>query len=455
MRTKHQLAKRDQRGMVLAVALILLVILTVVGIAAMQSGALQERMAVNQVQAHGTFLDSEQRVWDSAACIRAQYWDEAEDELENPRPTKEQVQTDCGPEGSGLREGAKGANVVWTVPDPDDPSKSYYQVSASEDTFSAGAVTPIVLNIRVPGATAGAGFPGFPRLAPYVCFGGKCEITRASGRSSPTADGFNRLSPNFEDSANCGARGNNRPVVDDDADVAVPGLIMPDGTINGTLSEGTDPDATPAPDVSTSEDQDAIINDPAYYGNETLVYTDDAGETTSYGDNYKGYVDRLINSVFDAVSDADGNLQEKVKTGSRQLEGYENGVFIAEEGETITLSSGADAAAGGVIILDGGTLDVTGNQCFAGVVLYRNSGIITSARGTSAFLGTVIGYSGFEDDDDRDDESARVMDPRLNGTPSFYFSDQAILTAEEVVADFEGGQYFEMVGWHLPVRRLQ
>ena len=460
MRTTHQLGETGQRGMVLAVALILLVILTVVGIAAMQSGVLQERMAVNQVQAHGTFLDSEQRVWDSAACIRAQYWDETKDELRADRPTKEQVQSNCGQGGPDLRAGAEGANVVWT-PDPDDPSKSYYEVSAEESTFNTGAVTPIALRIYVPGTTLGEGFPGFPRLSPYVCFGEKCEITRASGRSSPTSDGFNRLSPNFEDNANCGARGSNRPVVDDESDFAVPGLIMPDGEINGSLSEGTDPDATPAPDVITSEDQDAIINDPSYYVNEPLAYTDDAGNTTVFGDDYKGYVDRLIGSVLDTVTNADGTFKTGVKTGSRQLEGYETGVFIAKAGETITLSSGSDAAAGGVIILDGGTLDVTGNQCFAGVVLYRNSGIITSARGTSAFLGTVIGYSGYSESilgDDSlglTDEDARVMDPRLNGTPSFYFSDQAILTAEEVVANFEGGKYFEMLEWHLPVRRLQ
>jgi len=453
MRVQSQITKKTQEGFVLAVALILLVILTVVGIAAMQSGVLQERMAVNQVQAHGSFLDSEQRVWDSAACIRAQYWDEANDKMRADRPTKQQVQGNCGQGGTELRGGAEGASVVWVVPDADDPSKSYYEVSAEEDTFSAGAVTPIVLRIRVPGATPDGGFPGFPRLSPYVCFGENCEMSRAPGRSSPTADGFNRLSPNFEDNANCGARGNNRPVVDDEVELAVPGLVMPEGTIKGNLSEGTDPDATPAADVTTSHDP-AIYDDPSYYDEYPLTYTNEAGETTDFGpEDYKGYVDRLIQSVLERVTNTDGSHKQGVKTGNLELEGYETGVFIAEEGDTITLSSGADAAAGGVIILDGGTLDVTGNQCFAGVVLYRNSGIITSARGTSAFLGTVIGYSGFNDD--RNDETARVMDPRLNGTPSFYFSDQAILTAEEVIADFEGGQYFEMVEWHLPVRRLQ
>ena len=451
MRANSQITKNRQEGFVLAVALILLVILTVVGIAAMQSGVLQERMAVNQVQAHGTFLDSEQRVWDSAACIRAQYWDEAKDELRADRPEKEQVEDNCGKGGTGLRDDAEGARVAWN-PHPSDPSKSYYEVSAEEDTFSAGAVTPIVLNIRVPGATPGEGFPGFPRLSPYVCFGERCEMTRAAGRASPTADGFNRLSPNFEENADCGARGNNRPVVDDQADFAVPGLIMPDGTINGTLSKGTDPDATPAPDVVTSVDQEAIINDPSYYVDEPLIYTDDAGIPTDYGDDYRAYVDRLIESVLDSVS-VNGEFKEGVKTGSHQLKGYDTGVSYVKEGETVTLSSGADAAAGNVIILDGGTLEVTGNQCFAGVVLYRNSGIITSARGTSAFLGTVIGYSGYSDPEDV--RQARIMDPRLNGTPSFYFSDQAILAAEEAVANFQGGKYFEMVEWHLPVRRLQ
>lgn len=443
MRTTHGLPQTGQRGMVLAVALILLVILTVVGIAAMQSGALQERMAVNQVQSHGTFLDSEQRVWDSADCVRRQYWDDGIGDWRTPESTAF-VESQCGPNGEGLaRANAIGADVVWTVPDPADPKLSYYAVTAMPDTFSAGSVTPVVMHIRTPGSTGGQVFSDLPRLAPYVCFGEKCELTRASGRSSPTADGFNRLSPNFEENANCGARGNNRPVVDPEANMAVPGVIMPDGIINGTLSTGIDPDSTPAPDVATSSDQEAIINDDSYY---TDLFTDEYA-----GYDYKMYVDSLIDGI---IKDEDENIYDGVLTGTRELQGYETGVFLAGPGETITLSSGADAAAGGVIILDGGTLDVTGNQCFAGVVLYRNSGIITSARGTSAFLGTVIGYSGYSDPN-LDDQLARTMDPRLNGTPSFYFSDKAIQDAEEVAAELQGGKWLEMVEWRSPVRRLQ
>lgn len=446
-------AKRGQRGVVLAVALILLVILTVIGIAAMQSGALQERMAVNQVQSHSTFIESEQRVWDSAECIRRQYWDDATGQGKRPASTQF-VEGHCGPNGAGLaRAGAEGANVVWVIPEPDDPARSHYRVTAmQEDTFLAGAVTPVELHLYTPGSIGGGQFPGFPRLSPYVCFGEGCEMSKASGRSSPTADGFNRLSPNFEDSANCGARGNNRPVVDPESNLSVPGLIMPEGKIegleDGSLSVGSDRDKTPADDVTTDHDP-AIINDPKYYeasnGESPLIY-----EGEDYGNDYKAFVDAMIDAV---TLDEKRELLDGVLTGTRQLKGYDFGVFLAKPGDTITLSSGADAAAGGVIILDGGTLDVTGNQCFAGVVLYRNSGIITSARGTSAFLGTVIGYSGYNDPDLKD-EDARVMDPRLNGTPSFYFSDKAILDAEEAAARIRGGKYLEMLQWRSPVRRL-
>ena len=459
MRNTSPNAKQSQRGMVLAVALILLVILTVIGIAAMQSGALQERMAVNQVQLHGTFIDSEQRVWDSAECIRRQYWDETIQEAKAPE-SKAFVESHCGFNGAGLaRAGAEGANVEWTVPDPDDPGESFYTVSAMEDTFSAGAVSPIVFHVFTPGRLPGGPFSEFPRLSPYVCFGELCEMSVASGRSSPTADGFNRLSPDFEDNADCGARGSNRPVVDDEVDLAVPGLIMPEGTIDPGLTEGSDPNKTPADDVTTSSDP-AIINfsdteteQREDYYETLLAYTD--GETEGAYNDYKEYIDAFIDSV---IKDENGDLLRGVLTGTRQIEGNETGVFLASAGETITLSSGTEAS-GGVIVLDGGTLDVTGNQCFAGVVLYRNSGIITSARGTSAFLGTVMGYTGFSseymDEHGVTDEDARVMNPRLNGTPSFYFSDKAILDAEEAAARLRGGLYFEMLKWRAPVRRLE
>jgi hypothetical protein len=61
----------------------------------MQSTALQERMAVGQVQMQGAFLNSEQLVWNAAACIRAQYWDEVNGRFHSPLPDTTAVVAAC------------------------------------------------------------------------------------------------------------------------------------------------------------------------------------------------------------------------------------------------------------------------------------------------------------------------------------------------------------------------
>jgi hypothetical protein len=155
--------------------------------------------------------------------------------------------------------------------------------------------------------------------------------------------------------------------------------------------------------------------------------------------DHEAYIDGVIDPILQAL---DGRNE-----GSRTLSAGEYGVYVAKEGQTINLSSGANAAAGGVVILDGGVLDVTGNQCFAGVVIFRNGGRITTANGTSAFLGSVIGYSV---------EDGPVVNPRLKGTPSFYYSDKGIQDAEDALAEALGpGVWFELVNWRAPLERPQ
>lgn len=448
--------KVKQQGMVLAVALILLAILTVVGLAAVRSGALQERMAVNQIQGHGTFLDSEQRVWNSAACIRGQYWDDEENDWVSEFPAPDDVEIACGLGVGGI---AKGALVVW-----DELAKPpHYVVTAMEDTFSAGAVTPVVLHVRTPGGDAREiKFPGIPRLAPYVCFGEGCELDMASAKASPTADGYNRVSPSFDGSAECGTQGSNRPqieqVVDPDTgiqtDLAVPAVIMPDGTIDGTYTTGSKTaKGGNVPDLNTANDP-ALINYPDDPNLQAGYY---AGllAGTDYKD-YKEYIDAMIDPLV-SVAKKGTELPQELPPGIVDI-------YYAGPGDSIELPTGSKNAAGGVIILDGGTISLKGNSCFAGVVLYRNSGVITNDQGsgmsgTPAFLGTVLGYTGFSDaykehHSGVTDEQARTMDPRLNGNPSFYFSDKAISDAEGLIGRALGdGKYLEMVQWHSPVGR--
>ena len=404
-----------QQGTVLAVALILLVVLTLAGLAAMQGVSLQERMTVSQVQMQGSFLDSEQLVWDAAACIRAQYWDDEDDRFRSPLPDTQTVINTCGsPTGDPL------ALVVWD----DSVNPHRYNILADRQFRGTGAVTPIAMQVLTPGSLgADDTFSPLPRLAPYVCFGRNCEFTAASGRSSSSADGTNRASPDWqENDFNCGARGSGRPAVATEGGI-VPGVIMPEGDIIGEYSQDTESSSPPVPDLVG--DPPAITSEAAWQ-----AYQPDITD-------YKEYIDNLIDPVLAGL--------DETNEGTRQLAAGQRGVFVAKPGQTITLSSGADAAAFGTIILDGGTLELNGNQCFAGVVLFRNGGRVTSASGTPAVLGSVVGYAPADEAD--------ILNPRLNGTPSFYYSSTAIEDAEGALAEELGpGFVFELLQWRSPLR---
>lgn len=409
-----------QQGTVLAVALILLVILTLAGLAAMQGVSVQERMTVSQVQMQGSFLDSEQLVWDAAACIRAQYWDDEDDQFRSPLPDTKTVVDTCG-----SPTGSPRALVVWD----DSVNPHRYNISAAREFSGTGAVTPVAMQVLTPGSLGEDDtFVPLPRVAPYVCFGPNCQFTAASGRSSSSADGTNRASPDWHESDfNCGARGSGRPAVASEGGV-VPGVVMPDGDMIGAYDEATEsPSKPPAPDLVG--DPPAIISEQDWIDNgyDSLIGSDHNAR--------KAYVDKQIDNVLEGL--------DEPNEGTRQLAEGERGVFVAKPGHTITLSSGEDAAAFGTIILDGGTLELNGNQCFSGVVLFRNGGRVTSASGTPAVLGSVVGYA--------PDDETDIIDPRLNGTPSFYFSATAIEDAEDALSEELGpGFVFELIQWRAP-----
>jgi hypothetical protein len=410
---------KRQRGTVLAVALILLVVLTLAGLMAMQGVTVQERMTISQVQMQGAFLDSEQLVWDAAACIRAQYWNENTARFNSPLPATQTVVDTCG-----SPSGSPRARVVWN--DVVNPNR--YVVSANRAFAQTGAVSPVVLEVFTPGSLGGNDtFAPLPRLAPYVCFGPNCQFSAAAGRSSSSADGTNRMSPDWQESDfACGALGANRPSVNPEGGT-VPGVVMPDGQLLGSFSTATEPPRRPpVPDL--------VGQPPAINSEAALISYTNQNIT-----DHKAAIDTQIDQVLDEL---DGSNE-----GSRTLAAGQAGVFVAKAGQMITLSSGSNAAAFGLIILDGGTLELNGNQCFAGVVLFRNGGRVSSSSGTPAVLGTVMGYA--------PDDLTDIINPRLNGTPSFYYSSKAIQDAGDILAGELGpGFVFEIRSWRTPVELL-
>ena len=394
------LRRSRQAGLVLPVALLLLVILTVAAVSSMRGTAMQERMAVGQIQMHSSFLDSEQLVWNAAACIRTQYID-ADDDFITPLPDTTAVIDACGADNLGL-----GAVITW-----DESVQPWrYNVIAARAFADTGAISPVVLEVFTPGSLGGNNPPPpLPNLAPYACFGSNCALTRAPSAASPTADGVNRLAPDIGE--RCRIQGRHRPAVDPDGG-SVPGVIIPDGELIGNYNR-----------AGAAEGNPPYINDPGVWASHP-----------SYISNTTAYIDSIVDPILEALDG--GGLPDG------PLQNGQAGVFVAGPGQTITISGG-NSAAFGLIILDGGRLEMIGNQCFVGSVIFRNGGEMVAMAGTPATVGSVIGYA--EDDGD-------VIDPRMGGNPSFYYSSRGLEIAQDIVGNVLGpGYIFEIARWRAPI----
>lgn len=424
MKQENLKSSTKQNGTVLAIALILLLIITLAGIAAMQSSTVQERMAVGQVQMHGAFLDSEQRVWDAAVCIRSQYVG-ADGRLVSSLPDTDEVEALCGSPAGNER-----AIVEWNG----DAQPSRYMIYSARSFGATGARTPVAMEVFTPGGLGGNDtFVPIPRLAPYVCFGPNCQFEPGAGQNSSAADGTNR---NSVTGTACGAQGRNKPNKSDEGGI-VPGVIMPEGSFTqGECVGRGNPQACYSTAVDVDDDAGGRV--PDIIGDPPAILSQAAWESyeAGYIEDHKKYIDSLMDPLVAANPDGMGQV-------STTLPANASGVFVVKDGQTISLQTGESAMQSGIIVLDGGTLDLQGNACFAGVVLFRNGGRVESASGTPAVLGSVIGYAPAD--------TADIIKPQLNGTPQFFYSDKAVEDAETIIAEALGeGFVFEFARWRMP-----
>ena len=396
----RSIGRSRQTGFVLPVALLLLVVLTVAAVSSMRGTTMQERMAVGQVQMHSAFLDSEQLAWDAAACIRAAYIDEDGNFITSP-PEPGDVIEDCGETDLG-----KGAVITHT----EDPW--LYTVTAARAFPNTDAIRPVVLDVITPG---GGGAP-LPNLAPYACFGDNCQLGTAQSAASPTGDGTNRLSVAIGDHCGTQGKGTKMPAANPDA-TDVPGVIMPTGEIIPKGSVGKSPTST------------------GFVGNPAIV-NDNHESGVAWDDSVPGYIEHpipYINGIIDSYKESGNAI-----TPIGPLNDGDTGLWIAGNGQTITISGGGSTVYGVIILEEGGRLEMEGNQCFVGSVLFRTGGQMVAMSGTPATFGSVIGYAG---------QDVVNPSPELGGNPSFYFSDAAL----EMAARIAGSDRFDILRWRAPI----
>jgi len=238
--------------------------------------------------------------------------------------------------------------------------------------------------------------PGLPNIqadAAFTCFGDDCNFVIGSANANSgkhlAASGIDYRSQCFS-----GNVGNATPLP---GGVTKAGVIMPDGELSDQSESGSGggppgggpPGGGGGSDTDDSTSVPGIDGAPALVTNDEQYNTVNGVESDSQLDNsdegsglrqrIKDYYDTLYEMVEKPDSPEDFSVEGE-------------GVYYAGEGTTVSIPNNANAS--GVIILDGGTLDMGGQACFQGLVIARPSvesmPQITS-NGTPVILGAVMG----------------------------------------------------------------
>ena len=340
---------RRDSGSALIVAMVLLAVMSLAGVTAMQGAVVQERMASGQKTLQDAFFDAESDLLEILACMKG---------VDGSGRGVSQCQDDYGLPPMGA------ANTQQI------PAEGYGPLD--------NAVHYLNMTIEI-----GGGGPG--NNGAYECHGEGCEFTPSPGGASASADGTDYRGP--EDLSEGGCQEANMgtgdmPVNPDGEDRA--GLIIPDGVAGSSPGRGGRPD---------------------YVGDPPLVNSSEQYEMR-YGESTSAAQDRISTEMDDVAERSEAII---VEPGSTLDITGENGVWIVPEGAEVEI--GQDGASG-LVLMDGGGMSMSGQSCFAGLVMSRAGGQL-DAGGTSAIVGGMVAL-------------ADGNTPATNGNVSFFYSSNAV-----------------------------
>ncbi|ABI55611.1 PilX N-terminal domain-containing pilus assembly protein [Alkalilimnicola ehrlichii MLHE-1] len=396
-----------QRGIALMMSLVLLAVLSLVGVTAMQGSVLQERMAGGQSTLQDAFLEAEADLVRQLNCVL-----DNSDDMPN-------LEAECG-------------LVI-------DPDTNTLELTANA-VHATGARQVLAMNVRLnvlgEGDEGDERAGGFNSNAAVSCFGAECDVSPGPGAADYGIDGRDYTAPDLTQGENCGIQGaHTRDFADADVRQDVAGAIVPEGDISDRPGAGGGGGRGGPPGGGGGGGPSGIIGSPDVIDNSTH-YEATYGHSTAHAVNE---FNQLINS-----------LVQGREPSSHAVGAYEEGIYYAGEGDEITFSGEGQSGFGGIVILEGGSLNLDGNSCFSGLVLVRGGGTVTG--GTSAIIGSVISIPGF-------DEQGEPLESALDtaGNTSFFYSAEALRRAGEIwdEEDDDDGDgpsgIAEWGGWRAPL----
>ncbi|TLF49574.1 hypothetical protein FEI13_11545 [Halomonas urmiana] len=379
---------RNQKGAALIVVLSLLTISLMVGLSSMQSSQIDERLAGNykaqsvaQMGAEEAASEGFQAAVESGKAsfsgtslglddLKSISWEDFEnDGDDNGFGGQASVAAGCENVSCYYRNVLVG-------------SEYYIVAMGGVDDGAVSVSEPVVVEVEV---EAGGGIISGVDAA-LTCIksrdDGGCSFIPGSGKSGPSVDGTDR----FEKGK---ITGSHKPEPNPDGnDVA--SILMPDG---GSVSSRPGDDKKDKKDKK--DDKDAMVGEQIYSPED---YNEYAGRISDTWDESKERISKDI-----------ANALEIAKSGN-----IPDNFFYAGPGDTVTPNSSS-----GVVVLEGGILDLGGSDKFSGLVLMITGiddyGVKIESSiqsgGTSTIVGAVVGedfgYGG-------------------SGNPSIFYSSEAI-----------------------------
>lgn len=378
-----------QSGFALMTVLLMQLMIGIIAYAALDTAILGQNQTYASSESHLAYNGAEQRLLAGMRCIQSNH---------NNGMSVSDIMNTCS--GNGLNMSAiTGSEIRLTARDELD--------SGALRTINLLARPPLMSNF-------------FNANGAYTCFGSSCVFEPPNSAASPGVDGTDRILSGQlygDDSPlaqGCGNTGNSRPPTNSDGEDKA-GAIVPNGTIGGNdkkNNKGSGGGGKPGqfegdpPTVDSAEEYHDLYGEEGNLAQETLD---------------KAKAD--LNDRIDALSSGADSIGGDVSIGDG-----ETGLWVVKEGQTISLDG---KTAGGTIILDGGTLELKGNECFAGIVVSRNNGKI-NASGTPAIVGAVLQIAGFTKD-------GSIEDAALNGNASVFYSSSTLEWARELANSMNSG----------------
>jgi hypothetical protein len=409
---------KEQRGAALVVGLVLLLVATTLGVAALTSTVTEERIAGNQKQISEAFMAAE------TGIARAVEWLETEvngtpnhsnTTFWNQSPDSAAIATQI--HALGQQVYGNDPRAEWAVeilPGP-NPKDEIFIRSTGTMVTGVGRVVEVLY------ARLGGGINPPPPAAAYQCYGLWCS-TR-TGSNSNSAIYYDGREWDLPASSSCTGAGCNGSLT---GNPGVAGIYLAGNITAGAISTGNQSgDSRPGqiqgnpPRVQS----DAIKTgtDPADEEFVTVTQQTEPDGTVrtveSTAADWDAYIDALFSAFPPQVIDARTTTNIPASAlGSRQDPTVLHVTAPSDGGwsyESIRATGNTHGA--GIMVIDG-DIDFTtaaGTSTFEGLIILRNGAKLTGGRGTFNVFGSIVSLEGnYYTDDARDID---ITDADLGG----------------------------------------